>query len=47
MLRQNSLQARFDWHQDNLNNPHTLLSMVFLLSDSRSSMQVAGFDPFQ
>ena len=28
MLRQDSLQACFSWHQDNKNNPHTRLSMV-------------------
>ena len=46
MLRQDSLQACFGWHQDNLNNPHTKISMVFLLSPTRSSMQVAGAEPF-
>ena len=46
MLRQDSKQACFSWHQDNLNNPHTKLSMVFLLSERSSSMRVAGFVPF-
>eukprot|EP00966_Prymnesium_polylepis_P115999 2681264-Prymnesium_polylepis.2 len=46
MLRQDSSQACFAWHQDNLNNPHTVISMVFLLSDTTSSMQVAGQPPF-
>ena len=46
MLRQDSKQACFSWHQDNLNNPHTKLSMVFLLSERSSSMRVAGFAPF-
>ncbi|KAL1520874.1 hypothetical protein AB1Y20_022435 [Prymnesium parvum] len=46
MLRQDSEQACFGWHQDNLNNPHTHISMVFMLSSSKSSMQVAGSDPF-
>ena len=44
MLRQDSLQACFSWHQDDKNNPHTLLSMVFLLSDGRSTMRLAGFE---
>ena len=47
MLRQDSLQACFSWHQDDKNNPHTLLSMVFLLSDGRSTMRLAGFEPFE
>ncbi|KAL3912289.1 MAG: hypothetical protein SGPRY_008385 [Prymnesium sp.] len=46
MLRQDSQQACFAWHQDNLNNPNTQISMVFLLSDTRSTMQVAGSEPF-
>ena len=46
MLRQDSLQACFAWHQDNRNNPHTKLSMVFLLSAGKSSMRIAGFEPF-
>lgn len=46
MLRQGSLQACFSWHQDNRNNPHTKLSMVFLLSPGKSQMRIAGFDSF-
>ena len=47
MLRQDSLQACFRWHQDNKNNPFTKLSMVFLLSDvGTSTMRVAGYEPF-
>ena len=46
MLRQDSKQACFAWHQDNLNNPFVKLSMVFLLSEGSSSMRVAGFEAF-
>lgn len=46
VLRQDSPQACFVWHQDNKNNPHTRLSMVFLLSPGPSEMRIAGFEPF-
>ena len=47
ILRQDSLQACFSWHQDNRNNPFTRLSMVFLLSEAASTMRIAGFEPFR
>ena len=47
LLRQDSLQACFSWHQDNRNNPFTRLSMVFLLSADSSTMRIAGFAPFE
>ena len=46
MLRQDSPQACFSWHQDSLNNPHTRLSMVFLLSPGTSTMRIAGYESF-
>ena len=43
MLRQDSRQACFAWHQDDKNNPHTKLSVVFLLSPTQST--VSGTRP--
>uniref|UniRef100_A0A7S2MFE2 Fe2OG dioxygenase domain-containing protein n=1 Tax=Haptolina brevifila TaxID=156173 RepID=A0A7S2MFE2_9EUKA len=45
VLRQDSAQARFVWHQDN-NFPHVKLTIVYLLTIGSSTMRVAGFDSF-
>ena len=45
VLRQDSAQARFVWHQDN-NFPHVKLTIVYLLTVGASTMRVAGFDSF-
>ena len=45
VLRQDSAQARFVWHQDN-NFPHVKLTMVYLLTSGSSTMRIAGFDSF-
>ena len=45
VLRQDSAQARFAWHQDN-NFPYTKLTVVYLLTAGSSSMRVAGYDDF-
>ena len=51
LLDQTSAQAQFSWHVDN--NPHDegygeiKLSFVFSITDTRSSMQVAGKAEFE
>ena len=44
ILRQDSPQARFRWHRDTEQGTHYVLTIVFLLSQTKSTMQVAGFD---
>lgn len=44
ILRQDSPQARFRWHRDTEQGTNYVLTIVFLLSQTKSTMQVAGFE---
>ena len=43
-LQQSSAQAIFSWHHDCEQYSHMVLSIVLSLTDTASSMQVAGYD---
>ena len=47
-LFQDSPQARFDWHRDNevKDSEDVERTIVILLSDTQSSMQVEGFEEY-
>ena len=44
VLSQSSAQAIFSWHQDTEQFAHMILSVVVMLTDTKSSMHVASFD---